>query len=139
MKATILALVLVLLVGCHSKEQALIGQWKETEQRFGGNKGEKLSVEKIADGKVYTFKADSKLELTADGEKFNGVYELVQNGQDEILHTITSGEKSSRVFDQYFRIKITDSAATKRLSFIPVHPENELMYSFGRENIYVKQ
>ncbi|RZJ72032.1 hypothetical protein [Flavobacterium sp.] len=139
MKAAILFFALLLLVGCNSSEQALIGQWKESEQRFGGNKGEKLSVEKIANGKVYTFKDENKLELLADGEKYVGVYELVKNGQDEILHTITSDTKSNRVFDQYFRIKIADSATVKKLSFIPVHPENELMYSFGRENIYIKK
>lgn len=139
MKIAVLAFALVLLVGCNSKEKALLGQWKETEQRYGGNNGEKLSVEKIADGKVYTFKDDHKLELIADGENYKGVYEVVQNDQDEILHTMTAGTKSNRPFDQYFRIKITDSASTQKLSFIPIYPENELMYSSGRENIYVKQ
>lgn len=139
MKKIVFVFVLVLCLGCNSKEQALIGKWKETEQRYGGNSGEKVSVEKITNGKTYTFGKDHKLVVVADGESYEGVYEIAQSGQDDILHTITASAKSGRPFDQYFRMQLADSAATKKLSLIPVHPGNELMYSAGRVNVYVKE
>lgn len=139
MKKTILFFVLVLCFGCNSKEQSLIGTWKETEQRYGGNDGQKVMVEPIENGKTYTFEKDHKLVVMVDGERYEGVYEVAQIREDDLLHTMTTSEKSRRPFDQYFRMTLTDSAATKKLSLIPVHPENELMYSAGRINVYVKE
>lgn len=139
MKKAVWVFALALCIGCNSKEQSLIGTWKETEQRHGGNSGEKVAVEKIINGKTYAFGKDHKLVVMADGERYEGVYEVAQVGKDDILHTMTTSEKTRRPFDQYFRMQLTDSAATKKLSLIPVHPENELMYSAGRVNVYVKE
>lgn len=133
MKKTAFILLLVLIASCNSKEKDLIGKWQKTEEHYGGNLGEKLTIEKV-NNKTYTFLKDNKLELIADGLSYNGVYEVVHVGNDDILHTITSSQKQPRVFDSYFRIQLSG----QELMLIPVHPDNEVMSSSGRADKYKK-
>jgi hypothetical protein len=137
-KKTALSLLFILILGCTPKEQFLTGTWKLSEERYGGNSGEKVYVKKVAN-KTYTFKDDNKLTLIADGIPYEGVYEVIENKKDIILHTITNSAGQPRVFDRYFRVHFTDSITFKKLSFIPIHPDNEVMYSVGRADTYERQ
>jgi hypothetical protein len=139
MKNTVLILVLILIFGCSSKEELLIGKWEKTEEHYGGNLGNQVVVNKVKNSKTYNFKEDNKLSLVADGLDYDGVYELVQNEKDYILHTITFSQKGNQTFDSYFRIHFEDSITVKKISFIPIHPDNQVMYSIGRKDIYVKK
>lgn len=136
MKKATFILLLVFITSCTSKENDLIGKWQKTEERYGGNSGEKMVIEK-ANNKTYTFLKNNKLELIADGLLYTGVYEVVHVGKDDILHTISSS-KESGTFDRYFRISFTDSLSIKEMSLIPVHPDNKVMYSSGRSDVYIK-
>lgn len=138
MKKGALILLLILIAGCTSKDRYLIGKWEKTEEHDGGNLGEKLSIRKVSNSKTYTFQKDNKLVLIADGLRYEGVYEVVQADKDYILHTITSSQKQPRVFDSYFRIHFEDSLTMKKISFTAVHPDNQIMYSMGRADIYEK-
>jgi hypothetical protein len=139
MKNTVLILVLILILGCSSKEELLIGKWEKKEEHYGGNLGNQVVVNKVKNSKTYNFKEDNKLSLVADGLDYDGVYELVQNEKDYILHTITFSQKGNQTFDSYFRIHFEDSITMKKISFIPIHPDNQVMYSIGRKDIYVKK
>jgi hypothetical protein len=139
MKNTVLILVLILIFGCSSKEELLIGKWEKTEEHYGGNLGNQVVVNKVKNSKTYNFKEDNKLSLVADGLDYDGVYELVQNEKDYILHTITFSQKGNQTFDSYFRIHFEDSITMKKISFIPIHPDNQAIYSISRKDIYVKK
>ncbi|WP_291130266.1 hypothetical protein [Flavobacterium sp. UBA7682] len=139
MKNTLLILVLILILGCSSKEDLLIGKWEKAEEHFGGNLGNKVVVNKVKNSKTYTFKKDNKLSLIADGLNYEGIFEVVQNEKDYILHTITFSQIGNQTFDSYFRIHFEDSITMKKISFVPIHPDNQVMYSVGRKDIYEKK
>ncbi|AWI25003.1 hypothetical protein [Flavobacterium pallidum] len=136
MKKTIVALMAGVIFGCTSNEQSLIGKWKKTEQHVGGNAGEKAIVEKISAGKTYTFGKDNKLSVLADGIHDSGVYEVIKEKKYHILHVISLNR--TETFDQYFRIHFVDSTKMDKMAFVPIHPDNEIMYSAGRTDIYEK-
>lgn len=139
MKNTVLILIFILILGCSSKEELLIGNWEKTEEHYGGNLGNKVVVNKVKNSKTYTFKKDNKLSLIADGLHYDGVYEVAQNKKNYILHTITFSQIGNQTFDSYFRIHFEDSVSMKKISFIPIHPNDQVMYSIGRKDFYEKK